>query len=49
MDRMIGITFENFCTPASPLPDLEEVIEFLDTHPDIAQINARVHQKSWRT
>ena len=41
--------FENFCTSASPLPDLEKVIEFLDTHPDVAQINASVHQKNWRT
>lgn len=41
--------FENFCTPASPLPDLEQVIQFLDTHPDIARINAEVQQKDWRT
>ena len=40
--------FKNFCTSASPLPDLEKVIEFLDTHPDVAQINASVHQKNWR-
>ena len=41
--------FKNFCTLASPLPDLEQVIQFLDTHPDIAQINAVVHQKNWRS
>ena len=46
---LMGKIFENFCTSASPLPDLEKVIEFLDTHPDVAQINASVHQKNWRT
>ena len=41
--------FKNLCPSASPPPDLEKVIEFLDTHPDIAQINANVHQNNWRT
>ena len=41
--------FDEFYTPASPLPNLEKVIQFLDTHPDIAQINSDIPQKNWRS
>ena len=41
--------FKNFYTSASPLPDLSQVIQFLDTHPEIAQLNANVQQKDWRS
>ena len=41
--------FRNFCTSVSSLPNLEQVIQFLDTHPDVAQLNANVHQKNWRS
>ena len=40
--------FTNFYTPSSPLIDLEQVIHFLDTHPEIPQLNASVQQKNWR-
>ena len=40
--------FDEFYTPASPLPNLEKVIQFLDTRPDIAQINSDIPQKNWR-
>jgi spore coat polysaccharide biosynthesis protein SpsF (cytidylyltransferase family) len=41
--------FQKFCTATSLLPDLEKVIDFLDTHPDIAKINANTQQKNWRS
>jgi len=41
--------FERLCTPTSPPPDLKQVIEYLDTYPDIAKLNAKVRQKDWRT
>jgi len=41
--------FKNCCTATSPLPNLEQVIQFLDTHPEIAQLNASVQQKDWRS
>ena len=41
--------FRNFYTSSSSLLDLEQVIQFLDTHPEIAQLNASVHQKDWRS
>ena len=41
--------FEKFYTSASPLPDLEQVIRFLDIHQDISQINASVKQNNWRS
>ena len=41
--------FKNFCTAVSPMPDLKQVIQFLDNHPNIAQLNASVHQKDWRS
>ena len=40
--------FDAFYTPKSPLPNLEKVIQFLDTRPDIAQLNSDTHQKNWR-
>ena len=41
--------FKNFYTSASPLPDLEQVIQFLDAHSEVAQLNASVRQKDWRS
>ncbi|MCH8156294.1 MAG: glycosyltransferase family protein [Nitrospinae bacterium] len=41
--------FEHFHTTPSSTPDLEQVIRFLDTHPEIARLNAEVPQKDWRT
>jgi len=41
--------FDAFYTPKSPLPNLEKVIRFLDTRPDISQINADTPQKNWRS
>ena len=41
--------FDAFYTPKSPLPNLEKVIQFLDTRPDIAQLNSDTHQKNWRS
>ena len=41
--------FKNLCTPATPLPDLERVIQFLGTHPHIARLNIETQQKDWRT
>ena len=41
--------FDAFYTPKSPLPNLEKVIQFLDTRPDVAQINADIPQKNWRS
>ena len=41
--------FNAFYTVASPLPNLEKVIQFLDTHPDIAQINSDSLQKDWQS
>ena len=41
--------FDEFYTPASPLLDLEKVIQFLDAHPDISKINADTPQKNWRS
>ena len=41
--------FQQFCTTTSPLPDLAKVIGFLDTHPDIAKINAHIQQKNWQS
>ena len=41
--------FNNFYTSALPLLDLKQVIQFLDTHPDVAQLNASVQQKDWRS
>ncbi len=40
--------FSEFYTNTSPILDLEKVIQFLDNHPDIAQINAKSLQKDWR-
>lgn len=39
--------FQKFCTATSLLPDLAKVIDFLDTHPEIANINANIQQKNW--
>ena len=41
--------FRKFHTSASPLPDLEQVIQFLDANPEVPQINARIRQKDWRS
>jgi spore coat polysaccharide biosynthesis protein SpsF (cytidylyltransferase family) len=41
--------FDEFYSLASPLPDLEKVIHFLDTRPDISQINADTPQKNWQS
>jgi spore coat polysaccharide biosynthesis protein SpsF (cytidylyltransferase family) len=41
--------FQKFCTATSLLPDLAKVIDFLDTHPEIANINANIQQKNWRS
>ena len=41
--------FNEFYSLASPLLDLEKVIQFLDTRPDIFQINADTPQKNWRS
>ena len=41
--------FNEFYSRASPLLDLEKVIQFLDTRPDIFQINADTPQKNWRS
>ena len=41
--------FNEFYSLASPLLDLEKVIQFLDTRPDISQINADTPQKNWRS
>ena len=41
--------FDEFYSLASPLLDLEKVIQFLDTRPDISQINADTPQKNWRS
>ncbi|MBT3514225.1 MAG: glycosyltransferase family protein [Nitrospina sp.] len=41
--------FNEFYTSTSPIPNLEKVIQFLDTHPDVAKINAAIPQKNWRS
>jgi spore coat polysaccharide biosynthesis protein SpsF (cytidylyltransferase family) len=41
--------FDEFYSLASPLLDLEKVIQFLDARPDISQINADTPQKNWRS
>ncbi len=41
--------FNEFYSLASPLLDLEKVIQFLDARPDISQINADTPQKNWRS
>ena len=41
--------FAAFYTPKSPLPNLEKVIQFLDTRPDIAQLNSDIPQMNWRS
>jgi len=41
--------FQKFCTATSLLPDLAKVIDFLDTHPEIANINANIQKKNWRS
>lgn len=41
--------FQKLYTPTSPLLDLEHVIKFLDTNPQVAQLNASVSQKNWRS
>ena len=41
--------FNEFYSLASPLLDLEKVIQFLDTHPGISQVNADTPQKNWRS
>ena len=46
---LMGKIFDAFYTPKSPLPNLEKVIQFLDTRPDIAQLNSDTHQKNWRS
>ena len=41
--------YNELYTLTSPLLDLQKVIQFLDTRPDIAQINANTPQKNWRS
>jgi spore coat polysaccharide biosynthesis protein SpsF len=41
--------FQKFYTATSPIPNLAKVIDFLDTHPDIAKMNANIQQKNWRS
>ncbi len=41
--------FKHFFTSASSLPDLKQVIQFLDTHPEVAKLNTSAHQKDWRS
>jgi spore coat polysaccharide biosynthesis protein SpsF len=41
--------FKKFYTATSPIPNLVKVIDFLDTHPDIAKMNANIQQKNWRS
>ena len=41
--------FQRFHTLTYTSPDLEQVIHFLDSHPEIAQINANIQQKDWRS
>ena len=41
--------FKKFHAPASTIPDLEKVIHFLDSHPEIAQMNANIQQRDWRS
>ena len=41
--------FDEFYSLASPLLDLEKVIQFLDTRPDISKINADTPQKNWQS
>lgn len=44
MDRLYG----EFFKPSHPVVDLEQVIHYLDVHPEIARLNADVKQKDWR-
>ena len=41
--------FDEFYSLASPLLDLEKVIQFLDARPDVSQINADTPQKNWQS
>ena len=41
--------FSEFYSLASPLLDLEKVIQFLDARPDVSQINADTPQKNWQS
>ena len=37
-----------FSSPSSPVIDMEQVIEHLDRHPQLALLNSTVAQKNWR-
>ncbi|MFQ5673915.1 MAG: cytidylyltransferase domain-containing protein [Nitrospinales bacterium] len=40
--------YDLFFDPDRPVIDLEQVIPYLDTHPETARLNANVKQKNWR-
>lgn len=46
--KLLEIIYNQFCTLQNPIVNLEEVIKFLDERPEIAEINSKIQQKSWR-
>ena len=40
--------YDELFDPAHPVVELERVIQYLDTHPETACLNAKVKQKDWR-
>ncbi|PIQ97741.1 MAG: hypothetical protein COV67_02550 [Nitrospinae bacterium CG11_big_fil_rev_8_21_14_0_20_56_8] len=40
--------FKTFYTPLQPVLKLEDIIPYLDSHPELTQINTEVVQKDWR-
>ena len=44
---------EKIFSQLHPIPpsnlDIENVIKFLDTHPQVSALNSKIKQKDWRT